>query len=51
MAKEKKITKPGKVGRPPLYSDPAKLEEKINAYFDWCDSQTRDVPRVGEALK
>jgi hypothetical protein len=50
-AKERKTTKPGKVGRPPLYSDPAKLEEKINAYFDWCDSQTRDVPQSRGGIK
>lgn len=27
-------------GRPRLYGSPEELEEKIKAYFEWCDSRT-----------
>ena len=40
MAKKKKAKKKAKGkpagGRPPLYSTPEKLEEKIEEYFKWC---------------
>ena len=30
------MNKKTKSGRKPLYSEPEKMQEAINAYFDWC---------------
>ena len=39
-----KLSKRGFVeGRPKKFTDPVKLEEKINEFFEFCDSQTRMI--------
>ena len=30
------MEKKTKTGRRPLYTEPEKMQEAINAYFDWC---------------